>query len=117
MIPIGGGMQQQIADASYQAKPLFQTLAPSTGNTVSAPNVPIDSTTWIAPSGTLLNLTFNLPSDANSRLGQLVAIGFSKIITNLVLANASNIGNPIISAAINDLFTYKKVAADTWTLQ
>lgn len=91
-----------------------QTVSPTTGQTVSMSDTSANSCLWITPAGTLNSLTVNLPSNANSILGQVVSLGSQQVITTLTVQNAGTIFNNLTSLAIGDLYAFKKVASNTW---
>lgn len=91
-----------------------QTATPTTGQTVVMTSDSANRTIWLTPAGPLLALTVTLPSDANSVLGQIVRIGSTQVVTTLTINGAGGILNPVTTLAANDLFSFQKVAANTW---
>lgn len=91
-----------------------QTVTPTTGQTVSMTDNAVDNTLYLTPAGTLAALTVNLPSNANSRIGQVERIFTTQQITALTVANATTIlGNPT-TLNVNESVSFQKMAANTW---
>ena len=92
-------------------------FTPTTGQTVAAPDNAANAILYITPASTLAALTVNLPSDANSILGQQVRVATTQTLTSLTVAQAGGgqtlIGAPTTLAA-NASFLMVKVAANTW---
>lgn len=74
-----------------------------------------DATLWLNPAGTLAALTVTLPTESKSRICQRVSIGSSKIITTLTINGASTINGTVTTLAAGSLYTFQKVAANTWS--
>lgn len=110
------GMSQSIADSLYSKKSVIQNASPTSGATVGVTGGFSDTTLWMTPAGTLATLTVNLPSDATSSLGDIVRIGSNKAITLLTMGGAASIINGVTALTINQIASFKKVAADTWAL-
>lgn len=73
-------------------------FTPTTGGTVSLSQARRQYAI-LAPSGTLLTLTVNLPSSPND--GDVVKIGTSQVITTLTLGTGSNsIGSALATMAL-----------------
>jgi hypothetical protein len=97
--------------------PIVSTYTPTTGTTVSATTTMADETIACNPAGTLAALTFALPSDGNSRTGQLSRFFSMQIITALtVTATGQTIkGTSSFTAfALDGSICYQKIAAATW---
>ena len=113
----GGGMTAGAVQSLIAAnQPVVTQSVPISGATVTAATDSKDATYWLKPAGTLATLTFAFPSDANSRPGQIIRIGSTKVITLLTLNGAASILNGVTAMAINDLFSFQKVDTDTWAL-
>jgi len=87
---------------------------PVSGGTVNIVNTGISGLTVINPAGTLATLTVSLPSDANSKLGQIERICFLRAITLLTINGASSILGAPAAAALGDNIGFQKVAANQW---
>lgn len=99
--------------------PDVQALVPLTGETINMGDNAQDGIVQISPAGTLAALTINLPSNAQSILGQKRTIMSTQIITALTLdqigGSAVFIGAALTSLAANQAVTFTKTAANTWT--
>jgi len=91
-----------------------QTSSPTTGQTVAMTSDDKDRTLALTPAGTLAALTITFPSNAASRVGQLVCISTSQAVTALTATAGQTISGFPSSAAAADFFTFQKVAASTW---
>lgn len=109
-----GGMTQAGCNSLYSQLPTVQNSAPASGATVQMNDTAIDNTLNLSPAATLAALTVNFPTEANSRIGQIIRIGSTKTITLLTLAGATTIFNAIATLAPGDLFSFQKTAANTW---
>lgn len=106
--------------ASLPSAPIVTASSPTTGQTVSAATSKLDETLYITPAGTLLALTFSLPTSANSRVGQIERGFISQIITTLTVSVSGSgtvIGSLPITSAVNSSFAYQCVRVSgngTW---
>lgn len=94
--------------------PVVQNSTPTAGQTIVITDTLADITLMLSPAGTLATLTVTLPTDGGSRIGQVVSIFTTQIITALTINGAASILNAVTTAALNGCSTYKKVAANTW---
>lgn len=92
-----------------------QTITPLAGDTVVGTPTASNLLTWMTPAGTLLTLTYTLPSNASSVIGQIVRVGSSQIITTLTINGAASILNAITTLAAGACVQLVKVADNTWT--
>lgn len=92
------------ADGLMALAPAIVAATPLTGFTITAARY-TDQTHYLTPAGTLATGTFNLPTAANSRAGQIVRIHSTEIVTALTVAVSG--GGTINGAALTAL------AADT----
>jgi len=93
------------------AQPIVQIATPTTGQTVAIQSTTSDITLWCKPAGTLATLTIAFPS--SPRVGQIVRIGSTNIVTALTL-NGGTIINTLTSFVANQLTSYQCVEAGTW---
>lgn len=90
-----------------------QTVVPVNGATVSMTDDDKDGTLHLKPAGALLTLTINVPSNANSRLGQKRCISTTQTITTLTL-NGGTLLNGISTINANEHISFRKVDSNTW---
>lgn len=120
--PVSTAQQAAIdaAVAGLQTPPIVTGTSPTTGQTVSANTDKKEETLYITPAGTLLALTFSLPSAANSRAGQIIRGFISQIVTGLTVAVAGSgavVGALPVTSAVNSSFAYQCVStagSGTW---
>jgi hypothetical protein len=80
----------------------------------------VDETHYITPAGALSALTWNLPTSANSRAGQIKMFFSTQNITSLtvvVLGGGSKAGLGLASAVANESYAYQCIStsgAGTW---
>lgn len=96
--------------------PNIQKVAPVTGANVQMTDNALDGTLYINPAAALANLTITLPSDANSRLGQIRRIATNKAIASLTLTGAASIMNAVTSMSGGDCVQFQKIDSNTWFL-
>lgn len=94
---------------------IVQAASPTTGQTVTMTDDSVDGTLYLTPAGTLLTLTVALPSNSNSRIGQIRRIVTSQIITGLTVsaASATILGLPT-TLALGGYAAFQKVASGKW---
>lgn len=100
--------------AALAIVPVVQNAAPTAGQTVVMTDDANDGTLVLTPAGVLATLTVTLPSEANSRIGQIRRLASRQAITALTLNGATTILNGATALLLNDCFSYQKVAANTW---
>lgn len=110
---------KSLADAAGNAftpviAPNIQKVAPASGATVQMNDTALDGTLYIAPAAALAALTINLPSEANSRLGQVRRIATNKAITALSITGATLLST-VSSLSAGDCVSFLKIDANTWT--
>lgn len=71
---------------------------PTAGQTVAFADTPQNTVKYMDPAGTLATLTVNLPSNANSVIGQEVKLVSSQAITALTLGVIGGGGTAILGA-------------------
>lgn len=107
------GMSQSAADSRYSQLPALQVLTPTTGQTVSFLNSSVDQILTLNPAGALAALTITFPSDASSRLGQVVRVAAMQSIAALTLSGAT-ILNGVTAMVSGDAFSFLKINTNTW---
>lgn len=103
------------ASSVAQVTPAIQEASPTTGQTVTMTDDMTDGTLYVTPAGALLALTVALPSNANSRIGQIRRIVTSQIITGLTVsaASATIFGLPT-TLALGGSVSFQKIADGKW---
>lgn len=91
-----------------------QYESPVNAQTINWNNNSQNTLLWLTPAGPLASLTVNLPSEANSVVGQVLSIGSSQTVTDLVIQNATTIFNNVTTLSAGDLYAFKKVSPNTW---
>lgn len=99
--------------------PILQTASPTTGQTVTA-TANSNVTVYLTPAGTLATLTFSLPTDANSKNGQIVRLFTTQALTALtvnVAGSGTLKGTALTTLAANTGAAWQKVSSagnGTW---
>lgn len=101
-----------LLDPSFVA----QTSTPTTGNTVTFAKGPQDTNLYVTPAGTLAALTIALPGETQTRIGQVLNITCSQIITALTVNGATTIYNAPASLSAGQSFQVTKLAANVWAV-
>ena len=93
-----------------------QTASPTTGSTITATILGTNETAYLTPSGTLAELTFALPANANSQVGQILRVFSTQIVTTLTVSSSGLTlhGTAITALAANTAYAWQKVDASTW---
>lgn len=100
--------------------PTITLTTPLTGATIACNTLKDDETHIITPAGTIATMTFNLPSAANSQVGQIIRLQSSQIITALTVAvtgSGTVGGTALTAAAANTPYAYQCTSvagAGTW---
>lgn len=94
--------------------PEIQSVVPLNGQTIDMIDSDRDGVIELRPAGNLDELTVNLPSEENSRDGQIRRIYCTFDITDFTLQNADFIGGNITSITGGDFFTFVKVSPNRW---
>lgn len=120
MPKLNGGGTAWIPQAwDNSGEPAVQALVPITGATINMEDSAQNGILQISPAGTLAALAINLPSNAQSQLGQQRTIMSTQIITALTLnqigGSAVFLGAALTALAANQSVTFTKTAANTWT--
>jgi hypothetical protein len=102
---------------SSLAGPVVQNAAPTTGATVVINDNASDTLLVLDPAGTLATLTVTLPSEANSRIKQVVRIASTRIITAITINGATTIIGAPVGLALGDNLAFQKIKANTWSRQ
>ena len=89
---------------------------PTTGTTLTANPDRQNDVQYIAPAGTIAALTYVFPSDANSRIGQVIQLYSTQTVTALTITSTSLtlVGTALSAMTAHTLYSWKKVAAATW---
>ncbi len=103
---VGGG--------SPLGAPAVQAASPTAGQTVVMTDSAVDGTLYLTPAGTLATLTVTLPTEVNSRIGQIRRIGTSQALTLLTIGGATTILGNVTTLALGASASFQKVAANTW---
>lgn len=94
-----------------------QGASPTAGQTVNVRATNQDILLWLSPAGTIASATITLPADNVTRIDQRISFGTSQTITALTINGATTIYNAPTTLQAGDLYTMRKVAANTWALQ
>jgi hypothetical protein len=108
-----GGINSSTAATSAAALTDYQTASPASGATVVMNDNTIDGLLWITPAATIATLTVTVPTNANSRLGQVRRVATSQDITALTI-NGATILNAPSTLIGNTGFALVKVSTGTW---
>lgn len=96
----------------FVLRPVITPLTPLTGTTITTlPD--FDETLVLTPAGTLAALTINLPSAADSQLGQIKRINSTQIVSSLTIAVAGSgsvTGAALTAAAVNTPYAFQCVS-------
>lgn len=93
----------------------YLNTTPTTGQTVSFNDNPVDQLMRINPATDLADLTVDIPSNASSINTQKVIFMCTKNIADLILTGATTIFNAPVSMNAGDCFQFYKSASDEWT--
>lgn len=102
-----------------QLSPAVSAATPLTGGSVSG-IAEKDETHYVTPAGTIATLTWNLPTVANSRVGQVKMFLSTQNITTLtvtVLGGGTKVGSTLSAAYSNEAYAYQCISisgAGTW---
>lgn len=95
-------------------------IVATTGQTQTFADNPLNSVMYLKPAGTIAAQTVNVPSDANSRVGQELKLVSSQAVTALTLAQPGGggtfLGAPAGMTAGQTLLL-TKVEANTWAVK
>ena len=94
--------------------PDVQKVAPASGATVQMTDTALNGTLLVAPAAALASLTVALPTEVNSRLGQIRRIATTKAISTLTVTGAT-ILNTVGSLSAGDCVQFLKIDTNTWT--
>lgn len=107
------GVSSGTAASSAAALTDYQTVAPTSGQTVVMTDNSLDGVLYLTPSGLLALLNITMPSNANSRLGQVRRVVTTQTITALNLLGGTLLNAPT-SILANTGVTFVRVNATTW---
>jgi hypothetical protein len=108
------GMSMAQGDARYRAARSIQSVSPTAGLTVQMQDDAADGSLNLSPAGLLLTLTVTLPSEANSRIGQVRRLSTTQAVTTLTVNGAASILNNVTTLALGGTVAFEKIAANTW---
>lgn len=91
-----------------------QNAVPTSGATVAMDDNSQDGILYLQPVAGLAALTISLPSEANSRIGQIRSIATKQAITILTVGGATTIMSAPASMLLGACYSFQKVAANTW---
>lgn len=97
---------------AFVMRPVITRLTPLTGTTITT-IADLDETLVLTPAGTLAELTIQLPSAANSQLGQIKRINSTAIVNTFTIAVAgggSVTGPALSAAAVNTPYAFQCVS-------
>lgn len=94
--------------------PSVQKVVPASGDSVQMEDTMRDGTLLVAPAAGISSLTVALPSELNSRLGQVRRIASTKAVTTLNITGAT-ILNTVGSLSAGDCVQFLKIDTNTWT--
>lgn len=99
----------------------YITSSPSTGDTISSREHGRNQVCYLTPAADLLALTFNFPSNAASKIGQVITLVCTKNITTLTLNQTGGgitihgFGGGTITIDVGAFcLSYRKVAPNIW---
>lgn len=97
---------------------MVTTIVPTSDQTVSANLEQRNETLYINPAGTLASLTIALPPVAGARVGQIIRVFVSKIITNSTVSSAGGTiaGTILDTTAPNIGAAYQFMGGTTWVI-
>lgn len=99
----------------YYMVTVFQTATPTNGGTTVCTDAVNDAHVVCTPAGTIAAHTFTFPTNANSRIGQLLRISTSAEITAVTFSGSGlTISDERTGLAAGAGITFQKVAANTW---
>lgn len=109
-------LRRNAANNGYEFAPKTEYInsTPTTGQTVSFNDNPIDQLLRINPAGDLAALTVDLPSNATSENTQKVIFMCTKNVAALTVTGATTIFNAPVSMNAGDCFQFYKSASNEW---
>lgn len=113
-----GRLSRYLAEAFTELalwETVIQTATPTNGGTTVIGDTSANRHVVCTPGGTIAAHTFTMPTNANSRIGQLVTISTSAEITAVTISGSGlTIVEDITGLAAGASITLQKVAASTW---
>lgn len=105
-----------LAQALQDARKIVTPITPVTTDTITINILSKDETIVLTPAGTLAALTLLFPSNANSRIGQIVRVVSHQIITTLTVSSSglTLLGTAVTALAVDTPVSFEKIAASTW---
>lgn len=95
---------------------IVSSSIPLAADTVTASASKANETVNLVPAGTLATLTFTFPTEANSRIGQVLRLTSTQIVTALTVSSSGLTlrGTAVTALAVNTPVVFLKVSASTW---
>lgn len=89
---------------------------PVTTDTITASATKQNETVYLVPAGTIAAATFVFPTNANSRIGQVLRLVSTQIVTTLTVSSSGLTlqGTAVTALAVNTAVAWQKIAASTW---
>ncbi len=99
----------------YYMVTVFQTATPTNGGTTVLTDAVNDAHLVCTPAATIASHTFTFPTNANSRIGQMVRISTSQTISAVTFSGSGlTISTERTSLAAGAGITFQKVASNLW---
>lgn len=99
----------------YYLVTVIQTATPTNGGTTVLTDAVNDAHLVCTPAATIASHTFTFPTNANSRVGQVVTISTSAEITAVTFSGSGlTITEDVTGLAAGAAISFQKVAANTW---
>lgn len=91
------------------------TASPAEGSTVTSPETNSDIIAFLTPAVDLAAITFEMPSDTVSRIGQRVFIRSEKQIDAMTVTGDGTVDNFLVLLSPGDCAVFIKSAEDVWS--
>lgn len=91
------------------------TSSPTEGSTVTSPSTNNDIIAFLTPATDLTAITYEMPLDAVSRIGQRVFIRSEKQITTMTVTAEGTVDNSLVLLSPGDCAVFIKSAEDVWS--
>ena len=113
-------LYQDLAAMGINPASVSDPVVATAGSTVALADAPVNQTLYLKPAATLATLTVNLPSNANSKLGQECKIVSTQALTALTIGQigggATILGAPAGMTGGQTLIA-TKVEANVWAVK
>lgn len=94
--------------------PVVKTASPANGASLAFDDNSIDQTYYLTPVGLIAGVTVAFPANANSRVGQRLAIRSTQTVTLVTINGAGTIVSVTATLAGGTSMFFEKVASNTW---